>query len=118
MRREFSKETKRQALRRSGTLCEAVGKMYGLRPAQRCNAPLSYGVEFDHVVLDANSKDNRLENCAAVCIKCHKWKTTKHDMPMAAKTVRLQDKNDGIRKPSTWGHPTLKRRVDGRVVAR
>lgn len=102
-RREFSKETKRAALQRSGQLCEAIGGMYGLQAAQRCNAPLAYGVEFDHIVLDANSKDNSLENCAAVCVRCHKHKTAKHDTPMAAKTVRMQDKHKGIRQPSS--HP-------------
>ncbi len=42
-------------------------------------------------------KDNSLENCGAVCIKCHAWKTANHDAPMAAKTVRMQDKARGIR---------------------
>lgn len=101
-RREFSKPVKREALMRSGQRCEATGPMYGLAAAQRCLAPLAYGVQFDHIVLDANSKDSSLENCAAVCIKCHKWKTAKHDTPMAAKTVRLQDKALGIRKRSTF----------------
>ncbi|MBL8582823.1 MAG: HNH endonuclease [Rhizobiaceae bacterium] len=102
-RREFSKQTKREALQRSGLLCEAVGVMYGLDPRHRCNAPLGYGVEFDHVILDANSKDNSLENCAAVCIKCHKWKTAKHDTPLAAKTVRQRDKLGlGIKSRSTF----------------
>lgn len=96
-RREFSKPTKRDALKRSGLLCEAVGAMYGLPAGKRCNAPLSTGVQYDHIVLDANSKDNSLENCAAVCIKCHSWKTAKHDTPMAAKTVRMQDKALNIR---------------------
>jgi len=91
MRNEFARQTKRDALRRSGKLCEAVGAMYGLDADRRCNAPLGYGVEFDHVVMDANSKDNSLENCAAVCIRCHGWKTAKHDIPMAAKTVRMQE---------------------------
>lgn len=101
-RAEFPKPVKRAALLRSGQRCEAAGGMYGLDPAHRCNAPLAYGVEFDHVILDANSKDNSLENCAAVCIKCHKWKTAKHDIPMAAKTVRQQDMARGIRRSS---HP-------------
>lgn len=101
MRAEFSKQTKRDALKRSGKLCEAAGAMYGLS-AERCNAPLDQGVQFDHIVLDANSRDNSLENCAAVCIKCHKWKSSKHDTPMAAKTVRMQDKNDGIKDRSTF----------------
>jgi hypothetical protein len=97
-RREFTKQTRRDALKRSGLLCEAVGAMYGLPTGQRCNAPLSHGIEYDHIVLDANSKDNSLSNCACVCIKCHRWKTAKHDTPMAAKTVRMQDKERGIRR--------------------
>lgn len=99
-RREFSKTTKREALKRSGMVCEAIGKMYGLDEGQRCNAPLSHGVQYDHIVLDANSKDNSLENCAAVCIKCHDWKTRHHDVPMAAKTVRMQDKANRITRAS------------------
>ncbi len=96
-RRNFTKPTKREALKRSGGLCEAVGTLYGLEEGKRCNAPLSYGVEFDHIDLDANSKDNSLENCAAVCPSCHKFKTAKIDVPKAAKTLRQQDKNNGIR---------------------
>lgn len=101
MRHEFSKPTKRAALLRSGLVCEAAGVMYGLPKRQRCATRLALGVEFDHVVLDANSKDNSLANCAAVCIKCHKWKTAKHDTPMAAKTVRQQDMALGIRRSSS-----------------
>ncbi len=93
---EFSKKTKREALARSGGQCEAMGGLYGLPSGHRCGLLLSFGVEFDHVNLVANSKDNSLENCAAVCIKCHDWKTRKHDIPMAAKTVRMQDKANGI----------------------
>jgi hypothetical protein len=120
-RREFTRQTKRDALKRSGQCCEAIGRMYGLQEGQRCNAPLAYGVEFDHVILDANSKDNSLENCAAVCIKCHKFKTTKHDTPLAAKTQRQQDMALGIRRRSTFpgGRDSrLKRKISGEVVAR
>jgi 5-methylcytosine-specific restriction endonuclease McrA len=100
-RREFTKKTQREAFTRSGFKCEATGAMYGLEPGNRCNADLAKGVEFDHIVLDANSKDNSLANCAAVCIPCHKHKTAKHDIPMAAKTVRMQDKARGIKlKPA------------------
>jgi 5-methylcytosine-specific restriction endonuclease McrA len=102
-RAEFSKPTKRAALRRSGNFCEAVGSMYGLDEGTRCNAPLGYGVEFDHVILDANSKDNSLENCAAVCVRCHRWKTAHVDIPTNAKTQRQQDDHRGIsRKRSTF----------------
>lgn len=100
-RNEFTKKTQREALARSGMKCEAIGAWYGLDAGARCNADLGFGVQFDHIVLDANSKDNSLENCASVCLKCHKIKTAKHDIPTAAKTVRQQDMVRGIRtKPS------------------
>lgn len=98
MRKEFSKPVKRAALKRSGGKCEAVGRFYAhLEPGQRCDWPLSYGVQFDHVVLEANSHDNSLENCAAICPSCHAAKTAKRDIPLAAKTQRQQDKHLGIR---------------------
>lgn len=121
-RREFTKPVKRDTLKRSGHLCEASGAMYGLAVGQRCNAPLSYGVEFDHIVLDANSKDNSLENCAAVCKQCHKHKTARHDIPMAAKTLRQQDADRGIkRSASTFPcgrRSKFKKKVSGEVVLR
>ncbi len=121
-RRNFTKPVKREALKRSGMHCEAVGKMYGLPEGKRCNAPLSYGVEFDHIILDANSKDNSLENCAAVCLPCHKYKTAKHDIPLAAKTVRQQDKHRGIKRnkrPFPGGKGSkFKRKISGEVVLR
>lgn len=99
-RREFTKATKRTALHRSGMCCEAVGEWYGLCPGQRCGVSLANGVQFDHIDLDANSKDNSLKNCAAVCVRCHKIKTNNHDIPVAAKTLRQQDKNLGIKRKS------------------
>lgn len=98
-RREFTKATKRAALTRSEGRCEAVGAWYNLAPGCRCNAPLAAGVEFDHIDLDANSHDNSLENCAAVCIPCHRFKSAKIDTPKAAKTLRQQDKDRGISRP-------------------
>jgi len=89
-RKEFSTATRKAALKRSGKRCEAVGAWYGLPDGQRCTADLSLGVEYDHYILDANSKDNSLENCRAVCPKCHAWKTRHRDIPTAAKTVRQQ----------------------------
>lgn len=114
-RAEFPKPVKRDALKRSGGKCEAMGAMYGIDFGRRCNAPLAYGVEFDHIVLEANSHDNSLENCAAVCIKCHRWKTTKHDTPLAAKTVRQRDKiRLGIKKPSRFPKPPPGTKFDWR----
>ncbi|MEI2387999.1 HNH endonuclease [Breoghania sp. JC706] len=122
-RREFTKATKREALHRSKGRCEAVGTWYGLPAGQRCGRDLAYGVEFDHIDLDANSHNNSLENCAAVCPACHRFKTTKHDIPLAAKTVRQQDKHHGIKarkgpaipgsRASGW-----KRKMNGELVRR
>lgn len=117
----FSKATKRAARERSGEKCEAVGTWYGLEEGQRCNAPLSKGVEFDHIDLDANSRDNSLDNAAAVCIPCHRFKTKHRDIPLAAKTLRQQDKDKGIERasqmPCSRSTP-WKRTMSGRTVCR
>lgn len=104
MRSEFTKPTKRAALERSGMLCEAVGADYGLDEKKRCNAPLSYGLDFDHVIADSIGGDNSLENCAAVCRTCHKFKTARIDTPRAAKTKRISDKHMGIRSRPVGNH--------------
>jgi len=120
--RNFSTQVKREALERSGRKCEATGQLYGLPDATRCQADLGYGVEFDHHILWANSRDSSLDNCLAVCPRCHKHKSAKHDTPLAAKTVRQRDKHAGVRetrnplpgsKASKW-----KRKMDGSVVER
>jgi hypothetical protein len=111
-RREFSKVTRRSARARSGGLCEAAGELYGLMPGQRCNAPLKFGVEYDHVDPDRNSRDNSLENCCAACPRCHAFKTNNHDKPMLAKTQRQEDKNAGIRRaPSRISTKRWKRKL-------
>jgi hypothetical protein len=120
--RIFPKAVKRAALARSQGKCEARGELYGLPAQIDCQASLAYGVEFDHFVLWANSRDSSLENCLAVCPACHRYKSAKHDTPKAAKTVRQQDKHSGIRsekavmpgsRKSRW-----KRTMDGRTVER
>jgi len=99
-RYEFNKSTKRDSLKRSGGFCEAVGSVYGLEPGQRCNAPLSHGVEFDHYPAPATDPgSDTLENCQSVCITCHRHKTSAYDVPMQAKGKRISDKHRGI-KPS------------------
>ena len=98
-RSEFSKPTKREALKRSGGMCEAVGQLYGRPFGQRCNAPLSRGVEFDHFPIAATEPDcTGLDNCVACCPSCHRWKTSHYDVPAQAKSKRVSDKHLGIRK--------------------
>lgn len=103
---EFSKQTKRDALARSGHKCEGSGARYGLPDGQRCNADLAYGVIYDHDDPEANSKNNSLENCRCICPGCNRFKTDQVDIPAIAKTLRIQDKNNGIRKASSWPKPT------------
>lgn len=101
-RYEFSKQTKREALQRSGKLCEAVGTVYGLPPGQRCNAPLDSGVEFDHYPKPATDEgSDNLENCVATCKTCHRFKTSTFDVPVQAKTKRVSDKHNGISRPKS-----------------
>lgn len=99
-RYEFSKQTKRDALKRSGGLCEAAGPIYGLEPGQRCNFPLSSGVEFDHWPVQATEPgSDTLENCVSCCPTCHKHKTCTFDIPGQAKSKRVQDAHTGVSKP-------------------
>ena len=99
-RTEFSTKTRKEALKRSNMLCEAVGIRYGLDAGKRCNAPLAYGVDFDHIIADGHGGDNSLDNCAAVCRSCHGFKTRTYDTPIAAKLKRIEAKNNG-----TWRGP-------------
>lgn len=98
-RHEFSRQTKRAALLRSGQRCEAVGEVYGLQPGQRCNGHLSAGVEFDHWPIPATDRDSDgIDNCVACCKVCHAFKTAHYDIPMQAKGKRISDKHRGIRQ--------------------
>jgi hypothetical protein len=122
MSRIFPKQVKREALARSGLRCEAVGQLYGLPEGTRCNANLGAGFEFDHIVLWANSRDSSLGNVAVVCRVCHRFKTSTHDTPKAAKTVRQSEMGTKLRetrnplpgsKRSGW-----KKKMSGEVVRR
>lgn len=97
MRREFPKSVKREALMRSGGLCEGVGTIVNLPEGTRCNWPFGVAVEYDHV--DAIDNENvSLENCQALCVTCHAYKSAKIDIPKHAKVKRIYDKHNGIKK--------------------
>ncbi|MGQ4813089.1 HNH endonuclease [Agrobacterium vitis] len=117
-RREFTKATKRAALERSQMKCEAIGAVYGLQEGIRCNGPLAYGLDFDHIIADAIGGDNSLENCAAVCKRCHGYKTRTNDTPKAAKVKRVRDKHLGITNPSSGFNKRYKKCFDGRIIDR
>ena len=121
-RQEFPKSVKREALKRSDFLCEARGELYGLAEGIRCGAPLTNGVHFDHVNPDANGGQPTLENCAAICPLCHKFKT-KNDVARIAKMKRQRDRNQGIKRrkgpPMMGSRDSLfKRKMDGTVERR
>lgn len=119
-RREFSKAIKRAALARSGQRCEADGPLYGLAEGQRCGVPLSAGVEFDHRIADGIGGEPTLENCVAVCPKCHRFKSSTIDVPTIAKVKRQSDKHHGIKAAPSRPLPGsrasgLRRRMNGTV---
>ena len=99
---DFNKVTKRDSLKRSEGICEAIGIRFGLPRGVRCTNALSYGVRFEHNAQEANSHDASLDNCLAVCVKCWRWKTDHEDKPVVAKTVRQRDKHLGIKARSTF----------------
>lgn len=107
-RREFSKQVKRAAFERAGGFCE--GQPYG----ERCPVKLTLGkYHYDHVIPDGLGGEPVIENCAVLCVACHKDKTTTKDVPAIAKTKRIQDRQKGIKKPRSirsW------RRFDGTIV--
>ena len=122
-RLEFSKEVKRAALRRSKGKCEAKGATYGFPRGVRCNADLAYGVEYDHFPIRAvDGGSGELANCAAVCVKCHRWKTSKVDIPQIAKSKRLFERQWNLRSPERpfpgSRQSLLKRRLNGRTERR
>lgn len=103
MRREFSKQVKREALRRANGKCEN----------EKCGALFGVKFHFDHDIADGLGGEPTLENCKVLCRTCHKEKTTKHDVPLIAKTKRIQDRHNGIKRPRSirsW------RKFNGEIV--
>lgn len=104
MRREFSKQVKRDALLRANGCCEG----------NDCNARLHAGkFHYDHIVADGLGGEPTLDNCAVLCTACHGDKTAKYDVPRIAKVKRIQDREKGIRKPRTI---TRWRKFNGETV--
>lgn len=89
MRREFSKQVKREALRRSAGKCEG----------ENCGALFGVKFHFDHDIADGLGGEPTLENCKVLCHACHDEKTRKHDVPLIAKVKRISDKHNGIVGP-------------------
>lgn len=108
-RRNFSRQTKLAAWDRCGGYCES------------CKQKIIGVAEYDHRIPDALDGEPTLENCTVLCVRCHRMKTSKLDVPAIAKGKRIEKKRAGVKagppmpgsRRSGW-----KRRMDGTVVRR
>lgn len=112
-RLEFSRSTRRDSLKRSGTICEAVGVRFGLKPDTRCTNSLGYGVEFHHDTEAEMGGDNSLGNCLAVCKPCHRH-VTRLFIKELRHSDRVRDKHQGVTRP----HSKLSKQYRRDVLAR
>lgn len=112
-RREFTSETKRLAVKRSGGICEchllAKAGVPGFR-LDGCGLRIGVGNTFyEHVDPSFNSNNNALDNCAVLVKTCWRSKTDKFDLPKIAKTKRQQNMRFGIKSESGQPIPGSKR---------
>lgn len=103
-RRNFTSETKRLAVKRSGGICEchllAKAGIPGFR-LDGCGLSIGVGNTFyEHVNTSWHSGDNSLENAAVLVRTCWRNKTRTWDLPKIAKTKRQQNMRFGIRSDS------------------
>lgn len=97
-RAEFPANVKREALERSGGICECYLIPHVFKTF--CGASLGPGnTFFEHVNVDNFSKDNSLRNCACLSKTCFKYKTANYDLPIIAKAKRNFDAHNGIVRP-------------------
>lgn len=97
MRQEFPLRVKREAFDRCKGKCEGV-----VTGGHRCGLPLQKGkITYDHVVPDWMGGEPTLENCQVLGWCCDKPKTAK-DQRDIAKTKRIINKDNGIKKKSKW----------------
>lgn len=129
MRHEFGIVVKREALARSGGVCEAQGGRYGLPPSERCTTPIGPGkVQFDHWPRGAHDPSpgtRSLDNCVACCPAHNQYAANHTDKTVEAKLKRVQRKHGPVeyrRKPK--GIPNrgfqknLRKKMNGEVTSR
>lgn len=122
-RREFPTSVKRDALNRSGGLCECHRVPQLPTFGKGCGRPLGIGnTFFEHIVCDNLDGEPTLENCAALVKTCFRIKTDTYDLPVIAKVKRQRDKSFGIRgtlRPLPGARSDIiKKKMDGQVVWR
>ena len=114
-RRNFTSETKRLAVIRSGGICEChLLAKAGVPGFMLDGCGLSIGVGncfFEHVNTSWHSGDNSLDNAAVLTRTCWRNKTRTYDLPKIAKTKRQQNMRFGIKSDSGQPIPGSKRSV-------
>lgn len=98
-RREFSKDTKRAALKRSGGICECH-LMPEIFPVA-CGLKHGHGNRFfEHMNPDGSGGSNAIDNCAVLTKTCWRFKTDHHDKRVVAKVIRQTDFQNGTYTPT------------------
>lgn len=96
-RREFTPATKRAAFERANGTCECHRVPWLNRP-NGCGVTLVTGqIFYEHVIPDRIRPDNSLDNCAALTTTCFREKTDSYDLPVIAKSNRVQDRARNIK---------------------
>lgn len=112
MRQEFTTKTRREAMVRCKGLCE------------QCGATLWQKARtFDHIIPCHDNGGNELSNCQVLCAVCDAEKTYKRDIPVIAKSKRISDKHQGVKRSPYRPLPGsrasgLRKRMDGTVEKR
>jgi 5-methylcytosine-specific restriction protein A len=110
LRKEFSTRTKALAFQRANGKCDECG--IRLQPGR---------IAYDHVVPDGLNGDTGIDNCAVLCVACHKQKT-RGDVGNIAKAKRREARHIGAHKsrnPLPGGKLSKwKRKITGEVVRR
>lgn len=111
MRLEFSRRTKLDAWTRAKGHCE------------QCGCKMLAGAEYDHDTPCELGGDNSLDNCVCLCPKCHRLKTSGHDIPRIAKAKRQEAKHKNAKTKSSRPMPGSRasgwsKKMDGSVVRR
>jgi 5-methylcytosine-specific restriction protein A len=77
--------------------------------------------EYDHIIPDGLGGEPTVENCQALCGKCHRRKTHEDDRPVMTKADNQKKSAAGIRTPSRLPGSRSgkwKKKINGEVVAR
>jgi 5-methylcytosine-specific restriction enzyme A len=110
MRKEFSDRTRALAFQRADGKCDECGMR--LEPGR---------IAYDHINPDGLTGNNDLNNCAVLCVPCHRQKT-RGDVGRIAKAKRQHARDIGAyksRNPLPGGKASKwKRKLDGTVVWR